>query len=214
MQAGRERVRRLLLSTVAAVAVVAGLAGYAAESLRGLELSSVDRRFAIRGDQQPQERLAIVAIDDKTFSDLKEPFPFKRSLHARVIDALKKDGARVIAYDVQFSELTDPDEDNALAESLRAAGNVVLATTEVDDEGRPNVLGGDPEALDLTRSVAGNANYVLQPGGTIRRMQYEIDGLKSFSIVTAEKAEGTRIARSELRVTQRNRATITAARQL
>ena len=44
----------------------------------------------------------------------------------------------MIAYDVQFTEPSDdPDADNALIEATRAAGNVVLATTEIAEDGRP-----------------------------------------------------------------------------
>ena len=64
-------------------------------------------------------------------------------MHARLIDRLRDDGARVIVYDVQFTEPTDPADDLALYESVRRAGDVVLATTEVDGAGHTNVLGGD-----------------------------------------------------------------------
>ena len=55
------------------------------------------------------------------------PIPFYRDAF-RMIDRLKQDGARVIAYDVQFTEPTVVAEDNALIEAIGRAGNVVLST--------------------------------------------------------------------------------------
>ena len=100
-----------------------------------LELDTVDARFAIRGDLTPPDDVVVVGIDDETFSELDEQWPFKRSRHAQLIDRLKADGARAIVYDVQFTEPTKPAEDNALLEAVDRAGNVVLATTEVDNDG-------------------------------------------------------------------------------
>ena len=72
----------------------------------GAELGSIDRRFAIRGQNDPPKNIVIVKIDDTTFSELGQRWPFPRSSHARVIRNLKADGAKVIAYDIQFSEFT------------------------------------------------------------------------------------------------------------
>jgi len=79
--------------------------------------------------------LVVVEIDDYTFSDLGEQWPFPRSLHGLLIDRLSNAGAKVIAYDVQFTEETRPEEDNALIKAVDLAGNVVLATTEVNQRG-------------------------------------------------------------------------------
>ena len=51
-----------------------------------------------------------MAIDDSTFSDLGVQWPFKRSLHGRVIGRLHAAGAREIVYDVQFTEPTSAHE--------------------------------------------------------------------------------------------------------
>ena len=81
----------------------------------------------------------IVKIDDTTFSELGQRWPFPRSSHARVIRNLKADGAKVIAYDIQFSEFTPKRkgilEDNAFMDASHAAGNLVFSTTEVNDRG-------------------------------------------------------------------------------
>ena len=73
-------------------------------ALQRLEYTSVNERFNIRGQQKPPSNVVIVAIDDKTFEDLDLRWPFRRKYHAQVIRNLTEAGAKVIAYDVQFTE--------------------------------------------------------------------------------------------------------------
>jgi adenylate cyclase len=161
---------------------------YATNLLRQLELDSVDARFGLRGAQPTPDDFVVVEIDAATFIALQQQWPFPRSLHARVIDKLSAGGARAIAYDVQFSEPTKPEEDNALIEAVARAGNVVLATTEVDDRGRGNVFGGADLRQFNTR--AANALLPPDPGSIMRRATFSVDGLKSLSVATAEVALG------------------------
>ena len=71
-----------------------------------------------------------------------------------------------------------------------------LPTTEVDPLGRTNVFGGDEVVKEVGARV-GNGNFPLDPGGVIRRVAYEVDDLKSFSLVTAERATGKTITRAD-----------------
>ena len=127
------------------------------------ELDTVDARFAVRGASEAPE-VAVVAIDDATFSELGEQWPFPRSLHARVIDRLRQSGVSQIAYDVQFTEPTKPREDLALYDAAGRGGDVVFSTTEVDSRGRTNVLGGD-ENLRAIGARAASTNLPTDAGG-------------------------------------------------
>ena len=162
----------------------------------GAELGSIDRRFAIRGQDTPPKNIVIVKIDDTTFSELGQRWPFPRSSHARVIRNLKADGAKVIAYDIQFSEFTPKRrgilEDNAFMDASHASGNLVFSTTEVNDRGAGKFLGG-AQGLAYARAQLGNGNFDTDPGGVIRRTPFELQGLKSFSVATAERATGKTI---------------------
>jgi len=168
------------------------ITAYGFDVLHDSELDTVDARFTVRGDQSPPKDVVVVKIDDVTFSDLQQRFPFPRSVHARLVDRLRREGAKVIAYDVQFTEPTTPAEDNALIDAVARADKVVLATTEVDDRGRTNVFGGQDVVREIGARV-GNASYITDSGGVIRRMPYELEKLKSFSVATAETASGDKI---------------------
>jgi adenylate cyclase len=172
------------------------LAAYLTDALGDTELDTVDARFAIRGDQPPPDDVIVVGIDDETFSELNEQWPFRRSRHARLIDRLREDGARAIVYDVQFTEPTRPKEDNALLDAVARAGNVVLATTEVDRDGGTNVFGGD-EVVRSVNARAASANYVSDAGRVVRRMEYEVEGLKTLAVAAVEGATGRRVERGD-----------------
>jgi adenylate cyclase len=193
----RRRLHVALFLGVGLAATGLGLVAYGTNVLRELELDTVDARFELRGEQPAPEQLEVVAIDDITFSNFNSRqenvrYPFPRRYFAKVIDRLAADGAKVIAYDIQFTEQTTVEDDNALVTSVANAGNVVLATTEVDALGRTNVFGSD-EVVKRVGARVGNGNFPLDPGGVIRRVAYSVDKLKSFSLVTAERATGKTI---------------------
>jgi adenylate cyclase len=195
------RLRVALFLGVGFSATGLALVAYGTNLFRNLELDSVDVRFAIRGDQPRPDDIVVVAIDDETFSDfnsagLEGRYPFPRTRFARVIDNLAKDDADVIAYDIQFTEQTNTEDDNALLNSVAAAGNVVLATTEVDEDGGTNVFGGDEIVAQVDARV-GNGNFPTDSGGVIRRVAYKVDKLKSFALVAAERARGGTISPDE-----------------
>jgi adenylate cyclase len=191
------RLRLALFLGVGFATTGLALVAYGTHVFRGAELNSVDLRFSIRGTQPRPRNIAVVTIDDSTFSafnsaGLAGRYPFPRKRFARVIHNLSKDGARVIAYDIQFTEQTDAENDNALFDAVAGAGNVVLATTEVDTAGHTNVFGGD-DVVRQARARVGNGNFPTDPGGVIRRVAYKVDNLKSFALVVAERATGKTI---------------------
>jgi len=189
------RVRRARLAgliAVAAFAVGLSLIAYATEQLETLDLGTVDTRFEIRGSEARPDDLVVVRIDDTTFSQLKLQWPFPRSVHARLIDRLREGGARVIAYDVQFTEPTVPRQDNALVRAVQRADRVVLSTTEVDERGESNVFGGEAVVRRIGARV-GNTTTQSDPGGVLRRFPVSFDGLVSFPVAAAEAAGGGKV---------------------
>jgi adenylate cyclase len=191
----RRREAAILFVVLAAAAI--GVAAYATHLMRALEQQSVDARFSVRGTQERPDEFAIVEVDDRTFSELPNvQWPYPRSLHARVIDRLREAGAKVIAVDIQFTEPTTPRQDNALIEAVARAGGVVLSTTETD-HGKSRVFGGEAVVHEIGARAA-NTVVTTEPGGVIRKMHYEIDGLTSFGVAVAEAATGEKIDPTEM----------------
>ena len=82
-----------------------GLLGLASQALRRADLSTVNMRFGVRGDKPAPQDIVLVAIDENTYNQPPKPtWPFDRHDHAKVLRNLEKAGAKVIAYDVQFTE--------------------------------------------------------------------------------------------------------------
>lgn len=81
-----------------------------------------DRLFVTKA---PDPRVAIIAIDDAAMARLGR-WPWPRTVHAQLIDKISQAKPLAIGYDVNFPETSDQENDKALADSLRQAGNVVL----------------------------------------------------------------------------------------
>ena len=140
-------------------------------------------------------------IDDESIGELGG-WPFARSLHGRMVDRLHAAGAREIVYDVQFTEPTSESQDLALYDAIGAAGGATLATSQSDARGNTNVLGGDANLAKVNARAAA-ANLTASPGGVITRFPFEVSGLKSLAVVTAERAGGEPLsARSSRRATR------------
>ncbi len=97
--------------------------------IRGLENQLLDLFFSVRGVQPCPRELLLVAIDEPSFQELRLEWPWPRGLHAKLIDRLSAAGARLIVFDVLFTEPSDRENDTALASAIERAGNVLLAET-------------------------------------------------------------------------------------
>jgi adenylate cyclase len=188
MRSPRVRRARLFgLLGVGLVALALGVLGYATHALRSLDLSTVDTRFSIRGTQTRPDDIAVVGVDDKTFSALDQQWPFPRHLHGLLIDRLREAGAKAIAYDVQFTEPTSVREDNALVRAVAEANGVVLSTTEVNARGESRIFGAESVVREIG-ARAGNTTVQNDPGGVLRRFPVSFDGLTSFPVAAVEAA--------------------------
>ncbi|HEY6306906.1 MAG TPA: adenylate/guanylate cyclase domain-containing protein [Candidatus Angelobacter sp.] len=77
------------------------------DSIARLELSTLDARFRWRGRVRPDPRLIIVDIDQHS-QEVLGRWPFSRLHFARMLDNLREDGARVVAFDITFSKPDEP----------------------------------------------------------------------------------------------------------
>src|SRR3954463_275150 len=138
----RRRLRAALILGVGALVTTLALVLALTDPLRQLELETIDALFGPSGGRPAPPQVVDIHIDDRTFDELGEQWPFPRGMHGVVIDRLRRAGAKVIAYDVQFTEPTVEREDAAIINATTRAGSrVVLATTEVTDSGGSKVFG-------------------------------------------------------------------------
>jgi adenylate cyclase len=184
--------RGVLFVCLGLLGALVGTVAYATDLFKGIEFDSLDARFDLRGEEEPPDDIVVVAVDGTSITNLGR-FPFPRSLHAQAIDAIRDDGAKQIAYDVQFTEETVPKEDFALFDAIGRTPHTVLVTTEVDEAGRSNVLGGDE---NLASVGARAAHGEFEPDdGVYRKVPFAFDELESFAVATVESAEGSEVDR-------------------
>jgi CHASE2 domain-containing sensor protein len=185
-----------VVALVVAFAAAASLAGLAdlTGALDSLERTTIAKRFALRHVPRPSS-IVVVTIDDDSIDHLGR-WPFPRSLHGRVIDRLHAAGAKEIVYDVQFTEPShDARQDQALYDAIGRAGGATLATSQSDQQGHTNVLGGDAN-LAQVHARAAAANLTTTAGGTITRFPRALSGLASLAVVAAERSDGRSLPRS------------------
>ena len=70
------------------------------------------------------KKIVIVTIDDSSLEELGRFSSWPRSFHTKLLTTLSENGARIIIFDILFSE-TSPD-DEELAAAIKKAGNVIL----------------------------------------------------------------------------------------
>ncbi len=186
---------------MAVLAAGIGLVVNATGALSQLERDSVDARFSIRGPERPRGDVVIVGIDQRTLDPapigLPVRWPYPRRYDAAVIRELKADGAKVIAFDVEFDQPTDVVDDNALVESIGQAGNVVLAANAIGPHGTTDVLGGGG-ILGQLHATAGYTIFPADSDGVVRRMYYEHRALLSFPVAAVLRATGRLPPRRDL----------------
>jgi adenylate cyclase len=125
----------------AAVAVTLTAPGLFASYEHGLlesyELALLERFFELRGSRAPTAPIVIISIDESSFVELNEQWPFARATHARLIATVAAAGPLAIGMDVIFDQPSSrgPDDDPALGEAVAQARNVVLGAAPVTDQG-------------------------------------------------------------------------------
>ncbi len=136
---------------------------------RNIELDTYDRRVAATARPlAPADRISLVLIDNDSLRRM-EPlvgrWPWPRLVHATVIDYLAAAGAKVIAYDILFTERdlrtfmvadtqwTGEESDASLVDATRKAGNVVhsaeASSAELIDTSRALAENLDAPALNM-----------------------------------------------------------------
>lgn len=121
------------LSKAVILGVLAGMVGLIVSALPfGLRLEEnigLELLFKLRGKRPAPSDVVIVSIDKDSYENLNlpdNPDKWPRSIHARLIENLAKEGAKVVAFDVHFIEPRSPEDDRLLAKAIKETQNCVL----------------------------------------------------------------------------------------
>jgi adenylate cyclase len=125
---------RALLALVVTLLVAAGQLWYRdAAPVGAIEGTALAWRFTLRGQMAPPDNVAILAIDDKTVTQLRR-WPVPRRAIAEAVMKLVAADAAVIGIDLMFLDreqspdgMTLGPGDTALREALRMAPDAVIA---------------------------------------------------------------------------------------
>jgi adenylate cyclase len=127
---------RIYLIAAGVIASVLALFLSAPEFLHAVENRLYDLHFKLRGQQDVGDRVVIVAIDERSLAALGR-WPWPRSRMAELTRVLSTGGAKVIAFDILFSEPEASGELRAatqISERLRTIGAAAPSVQRELDE--------------------------------------------------------------------------------
>ncbi|PIQ87595.1 MAG: hypothetical protein COV74_00095 [Candidatus Omnitrophica bacterium CG11_big_fil_rev_8_21_14_0_20_45_26] len=110
--------------------------------------------------------IVLVTLDDQTTREMKDKWPLPRSLYAKSVNIMMESKPKVIGFDFVFQGADqEAGSDQALADELSKAGNVVIASY-LSPEG-DLIAGHEPIREAAHRSAI--VNKVLDRDGVVRR---------------------------------------------
>ena len=143
-------------------------------------------------------KIVIVTIDDNSLKELGKISLWPRSYYARLVDILAQSKARLIVFDILFSE-TAPD-DARFAASMKAAGNVIIPvaakttsvnSTIVDGTHSQDIFLRPVPALAESAIALGHSDVLSGQDGTVRDLALFVrDGnedVPALSLATVAK---------------------------
>jgi len=148
--------------------------------LHGIHLQSSDFLYRATDSNpgaDPDQKIVIVAVDDESLDQLGRFSSWPRDFHAELINVLAEAGARLIVFDVLFSEPA-PDDDE-LAATIKQAGNVILPMAGNLEAHQPAVTGETIALGSVIRPLkpfeesalaVGHANMIPDDDGIVRRV--------------------------------------------
>jgi signal transduction histidine kinase/CHASE2 domain-containing sensor protein len=150
------------------------------------------RDFWFGAFQRPASgEIVLVHMDSRSIQALRS-WPWPRSHYGKVVDRLNEAGADLIAFDVDFSSPSKPEEDKSFAAAIeRAAGKVLLAShVQPLSADRPELTVSLPLEIFLENALWGDVN-IMPPSGLAREASvarvYETDDPRpGFAAIIAQ----------------------------
>ena len=146
--------------TVATIAVAVALFALSPALLEVIELNWLDLRFRARGPLAPGSAVVVAAIDEKSLA-AEGRWPWPRSRIAALIDALSRDGAKVIGFDVLFSETEEDARLALIGELERAVDALKINNAPLKDLLRKSRTAADQDQMLVSALERSSASVVL-----------------------------------------------------
>lgn len=146
-----------------------------------IEKRLYDLSFQIRGIEEPNQDIVIIAITDENLKAVGV-WPWPRGYHASLLNILDRVKPSVVFFDMILSEASRPDQDELFSQAIKKAGNVILSYYFPSDSPKDLSL-KEPEGLpiDAFQKYAKSSGYVNifpDPDGNVREiiLKHEKDG--------------------------------------
>ena len=181
---------RALAACVLALALV-GAATFS-RTWHALEFKTFDVLTALTAPYRTTLPVVVLAIDEPSFQELQQAWPFPRSVPAALLQRLHDEGAAAVGMDVVFADPSTEAEDAALARAISETGPVVLASArEKIDNGQATMW---MDVLPLARLLdagadAGDAGVQPDDDFVVRRAPAASEG---FALRLAQRAAEAR----------------------
>jgi adenylate cyclase len=118
--------------------------------------------------EEPNDRLALIAIDEESIGNTRAglgPWPFPRSVYAKLLSRLAQAGAKTVAFDIDFLEPSaDPAQDAAFARAARTIPTVIGYPVTTTTAGIP---GAELPPPVLRQTMGIGFTSIDTPGGIV-----------------------------------------------
>ncbi len=185
----------IALAGLAVIAAVFFAPAFAPWALR-FEHWTADWRTAYLSERagKPNPKIVVVIINDETLKDLPSS-PIDRGLLAKLVTAIKDDGAKAIGLDILFLKKTDESNDKVLTETLKTSP-VVLGALDERGNLQPFQRQYQTEFLAAAGKPVGYLNLRIERDAVVRYAARPNAGSqypKSFARTLAEQSGITAI---------------------
>lgn len=175
----------------------------------GLARLSFDLLSVAHPPDIPPE-VVVIYLDDESHKVLEQPpnAPWDRALHAKLIERLNEQGAKLIVFDIIFdSPGPKPEADDALARAIAAHTNVVLCGEFVQGQrlGQSSVEMISPP-LEKFTAVArgwGTSELPVDPDFGVRRHPVEIESAPPLSVAAGQAYDSATARKARRDATQK-----------
>ncbi|MFP3867620.1 MAG: CHASE2 domain-containing protein [Desulfobacteraceae bacterium] len=159
---------------------------------QSLEYLGLDFCYRMRPYAPSPPELLIVGIDELSFQQVQQAWPWPRRLHAQAVRRLAASGARLIVFDIVFADPTNPEDDQLFAEAIREAGNVILSQTLIHAEYAnfiQRILVNPLEPLRYSAHGLGLSIITPDLDGRVRRFHLRLSDQPTLAEIVVKKCQ-------------------------